>query len=150
MFSSIYLFQIGRRLIFELICDSAKIYAFQESIINLLVRLSMFYFCLNTNSPTVASPYHFFLEEHMFCAQRPLWGREFAIGLVLVILCEPVKVETESRNFSEAQRVVKWQWNRHPFPNILAYVHRDFTVLIDWVINLYMKTATTWPDFNQV
>ena len=27
---------------------------------------------------------------------------EFAISLVLVILCEPVKVESESRNFSKS------------------------------------------------
>ena len=38
----------------------------------------MFYFYLNTNSPTVAPLYHVFLEEtHVFriiCAQRPLSG----------------------------------------------------------------------------
>ena len=35
--------------------------------------------------------------------------REFAISLVLVISCEPVNVETESRNFSalKAQRVYR-------------------------------------------
>ena len=68
----------------------------------------MFYYCLNTNSPTVASPNHFFLEEHMFSEELCI-VREFAIGLVLVISCEPVKVEKESRNFSalEAQHVYK-------------------------------------------
>ena len=35
--------------------------------------------------------------------------REFAISLVLIISCEPVKVEIESRNFSEEQRVYRWQ-----------------------------------------
>ena len=41
------------------------------------------------------------------CAETTLG--EFAISLVLVILCEPVNVETESRNFSdlEAQRVYR-------------------------------------------
>ena len=37
------------------------------------------------------------------CAEATLW--EFAISLVLVISCEPVKVESESRNFSEEQHV---------------------------------------------
>ena len=32
-------------------------------------------------------------------------SREFAISLVLVISCEPVKVESDSRNFSEEQHV---------------------------------------------
>ena len=62
----------------------------------------MFYYCHNTNSPTVVSPNDFLIEEHMF------FRRSCAlIGLVFVISCEPVKVETESRNFSalEAQRV---------------------------------------------
>ena len=38
----------------------------------------LFCFCLNANSPTVASPYHVFLEEtHVFriiCGQRSLSG----------------------------------------------------------------------------
>ena len=36
---------------------------------------------------------------------------EFAISLVLVISCEPVNVEIESRNFSalEEQLVYRWQ-----------------------------------------
>ena len=39
------------------------------------------------------------------CAETTLG--EFAISLILVILCEPVNVKTESRNFLalEAQRV---------------------------------------------
>ena len=40
------------------------------------------------------SPNHFFLEEHMLSEFMPC--RVF----FLVILCEPVKAETESRNFS--------------------------------------------------
>ena len=36
-----------------------------------------------------------FLKKHVF---RPLG--EFAISLILVISCEPVNAETESRNFS--------------------------------------------------
>ena len=63
---------------------------------------------LETPQCSVASPYHVFLEEHVFSiisAQRPLPGS------LLTILCEPVNVETESRNFSdlEAQRVYRWQ-----------------------------------------
>ena len=43
--------------------------------------------------------------QNDMCAETTLC--EFAISLVLVILCEPVHVETESKNFSdlEAQRV---------------------------------------------
>ena len=72
----------------------------------------MFYFCLNIYSPTVASPYHVFLEEthvlRIIFAQRSLLGSLLSV-LVLVILCEPVNVETESRNFLalEAQRVYR-------------------------------------------
>ena len=38
-------------------------------------------------------------------------AEKFAISLGLVISCEPVDVENESRNFSalEAQRVYRWQ-----------------------------------------
>ena len=45
--------------------------------------------------------------QYMY-AETTLW--ESAISLALVILCEPVNVETESRNFSalEAQRVYRW------------------------------------------
>ena len=43
------------------------LHPFQKSRIKLLDCSSMFYFCLNTNSPTVVSPCHvFFFEEHMF------------------------------------------------------------------------------------
>ena len=47
--------------------------------------------------------------QNNMCAETTLG--EFAIRLVLVFLCEPVNVETESRNFSdlEAQRVYRWQ-----------------------------------------
>ena len=36
---------------------------------------------------------------------------EFAISLVLVVLCEPVNVKTESRDFLalEVQHVYRWQ-----------------------------------------
>ena len=65
------------------------------------------------------------------CAETTLG--EFAISLVLVISCEPVNVETESRKFSalEAQRVYRWQLNNQPCSNVLAYVHKDIAVLID-------------------
>ena len=62
------------------------------------------------------------------CVETTL--REFAIKLVLVILCEPDNVETESRNFSdlEVQRV--YTIHNHPCSNILAYLHlyRDIIV----------------------
>ena len=46
--------------------------------------------------------------QNNMCTQTTLG--EFAISLVLVISCEPVNVETESRNFSdlEAQHVYRW------------------------------------------
>ena len=49
------------------------------------------------------------------CFQNNMWTGitlgEFAISSVLVILCEPVNVETGNGNFStfEAQRVYRWQ-----------------------------------------
>ena len=74
--------------------------------------------------------------QNNMCAETTL--RELAIRLILVILCEPVNVETESRNISdlEAQGVYRWQKTiNHPCSNILAYVHlytcRDIAVLID-------------------
>ena len=84
-----------------------------------------FFFCLNTNSPTVASPYHVFLEEtHVF---RTL--RKFAISLVLEIVCESVNVETESRNFSALEACLQVYGNKtimiHPCSNILVYVHKE-------------------------
>ena len=60
----------------------------------------------------------------------------FAISLVLVISCEPVNVETESRNFSalEVQAVCAACLEmaiKQASLLLLAYVHRDITVLID-------------------
>ena len=56
---------------------------------------------IETPQCSVALPYHVFLEEHMFqnnmCTETTLG--EFANRLILVISCEPVNVETESRNF---------------------------------------------------
>ena len=50
-------------------------------------------------------------------------SREFAINLVLLNLCEPVKVKTESRNFSylEGQRV----------SYVHIYIYMAIAVLID-------------------
>ena len=65
---------------------------------------------------------------------------EFAISLVLVISCEPVKVESESRKFSEEQHVYVACLQMAiktitgiPCSNILAKVciYRDITVFID-------------------
>ena len=46
--------------------------------------------------------------QNNMCAETTLW--EFAICLILIISCEPVNVETESRNFTglEAHRVYRW------------------------------------------
>ena len=75
----------------------------------------MFYFCLNTNSQTVASPNHFFLEEHIFSEVG-----KFAIRF------GPVNVETESRNFLalEEQQVYKL--------SILGGNETDIPVPIFW------------------
>ena len=45
----------------------------------------------------------------IICRQKPCLG-EFTISLVLVVSCEPVKVESESRNFS----VTDGNKNNHP------------------------------------
>ena len=68
----------------------------------------MFYFRLNTNSAMLGRvPLTCVLKNTCFqnkmCAEANI--REFAISSLLVISCEPVKVESESRNFSEEQRV---------------------------------------------
>ena len=66
---------------------------------------------IQTPQYSVASPRHVSLKntcfQNIMCAEATL--REFAISLVLVISCEPVKVDGESRNFSEEQRVYRWQ-----------------------------------------
>ena len=62
----------------------------------------MFYFCLNRNSPMFSCI--LFLKNKCFqnkmCTGTTLG--EFTIRLIHVILCEPVNVETESRNFLDA------------------------------------------------
>ena len=58
------------------------------------------------------------------CAEVTLG--EFAISLVLVISCEPVKVDSESRNISEEQRVLPMAIKTIigiPCSNILANVY---------------------------
>ena len=100
---SFHPFQIRRCLIFELICESTKIYAFQKSRINLLNCLSMF-FASEYKLPNSCVLSFLPGRTHVFriiCAQR--W--EFAISLVLVILYEPVNVETESWNFAACLQI---------------------------------------------
>ena len=66
--------------------------------------------------------------KNNMCAETTLG--EFAISLVLAISCEPVNVETESRNFSLYKRSVFTDGIK---TNILPCVHRlyrDITVLI--------------------
>ena len=109
---SFYPFRIRRHLIFELICESAKMYAFQKSKISLLGCLLMFYFA-SIQTPLQLPPLTMSsLKNTCFqnmCAETTL--EESAISLVLVILCVPISVEAECRNFSalEVQCVYRWQ-----------------------------------------
>ena len=59
-----YVFTGNHFELFDLMCESAMIYALQKSRISMLYFLSMFYFCINR--PTVDATYYSFLEEHMF------------------------------------------------------------------------------------
>ena len=47
------------------------------------------------------------VEEHMFFQNNMC--TEATLGEFAISLGEPVKVESESRNFSEEQRVYRWQ-----------------------------------------
>ena len=105
---SFHPFQIRRRLIFELICEFLRFRNQDSSNARLVIDVL---YCINTNSPTVAPPYYVF---RVFTTIA-----EIAIRLVLVITCEPVNVETESRNFSLFHY------------SCLQFVHRDIAILID-------------------
>ena len=111
---SFHSFQIRRRLIFELICLSIKIYAFRNPDLTCWTANRCFIFAsIETPNVQLHPLTMFSLKNTCFqnnmCAETTL--REFAIRLVLIVLCEPVNVETESRNFwdLEAQRVYRWQ-----------------------------------------
>ena len=100
-------FRIRRRLMFELICESAKIYAFQKSVIIPLDCLSMFYFCFkykfsNSCIPLPCLPWKNMCFQNNMCTETTL--REFSISLVLDISCESVNVVTESRSFSAFEK----------------------------------------------
>ena len=117
------------------------------------------YFYLNTNSPTVVPPTVISsLEEHYF--QKNLFAEtavgEFAIGWDRVIMCEPVRVETVSRNFwaSEMWDVnklyminvhVRWQslfqylaYNMMCYNKFAYIVWKIVWILISWFL---MKPA---------
>ena len=111
--SSFHPFPIRRRSIFELFCESIKICAFRnsESTCWTAYRCFLFAYIQTPNvwlRPLTMSSLKNMCFQNM-CAETTL--EEFAISLVLVISCEPVIVETESRNFSdlEAQRVYRWR-----------------------------------------
>ena len=71
---------------------------------------------IQTPQCSVASPYHVSLKNICFQNIAEATFGEFAISLVLVILCEPAKVESESRNFSGTDG----NKNNHSCSNILA------------------------------
>ena len=104
--------QIRIGLIIELICESVKIYVFRNPESNCWTAYQCFIFAsIQTPQCSVASPYLVSLKN--MCFQNNMYAEatlgEFVISLVLVISCEPVKVESESRNFSGEQRVYRWQ-----------------------------------------
>ena len=100
----------------------------------------MFYFCLNTNSLPCL------LEEHVF--SEYIWPkatlREFAISLVLVNSCEPVKVESESRNFSS--EFTDGNKKRSSLFQYFAYVY----IFIGTSLFLFMGNQTVHEDSNNV
>ena len=111
--------RIRRCLMIELICESVKIYAFRNPEYTWWTAYGCFIFAsIQTPQCLVASPDHVSLKNTCFqnsmCAEATL--EELAFSLVLVILCEPVKIESEStcRNFSEEQHVYRWQYKQSP------------------------------------
>ena len=115
-------FGIRRCLI--LICESIKIYAFRNPESTCWTACWCFIFSsIQTPQCSVASLYHNRCFQNNVCAETT--PGEFAISLVLVISCEPVIVETESRNFSDLEA-------QHACSNILAYVH------------IYIGTSPFW------
>ena len=95
-----YQFRTSRHLIFEMICKSTKSLCISN--LNQPARLAyQSLFFLDTNYPTVASLSDLLFSLKSMCFRRICsWGVN-AIRLVTVISCEPVRVETESMNFSE-------------------------------------------------
>ena len=101
--SSFHPFRIRRCLIFELICESIKIYAFRNPDSTCWTAYQCFILPqwklpnVQLLPLTMSSLKNKCFQNNM-CAETTL-----AIRLVLVILCEPVNVETESRNFSDLE-----------------------------------------------
>ena len=94
--------------LFELICESAKIYVFRNPESSIWTGYGYLIFD-SMQTPQQLRPLAMSsLKKHDMC--WPLSGSLLLfIRLVLVFSCEPVNVETESRNFSalEAQRVYR-------------------------------------------
>ena len=72
--------------------------------------------------------------QNNICPETTL--REFTISLVHVITCEPVNVETESRNFTLKKCSVFTDANKTIIPVSIflpkcIYIYRDIAVLID-------------------
>ena len=100
-----YPFLIRRHLIFELICESIKIYAFRNQDSTCWTAYQCFIFAsIETPQCSVVFPFYVLKKacfQNNICAKTTLG--EFAIRLVLLISCEPVNVETESGNFSDLE-----------------------------------------------
>ena len=115
-------------MILELIFESVKYYAFQ----NLLDCLSLFPFWLIPNTPIfscvpMSSSKNMCFQNNMHAATTP---GEFAISLVLVISCEPVNVETESRNISgfgnaACLQIAIKQSSLFQYSCLCAYIYRE-------------------------
>ena len=81
---SFHQFRYRRCLIFELICEPVKIYAFRNPESTCRTAYQCFIFAsIQTPQCSVVSTYHIFLEEHMFSEYvRRDHSREFAISCV--------------------------------------------------------------------
>ena len=84
-------FQIRRRLIFELICESVKIYVLRNPESTFWTAYRCFIFA-SIQSPqcSVASSYHNKCFQNNMCAETT--PGEFAISLAFVISCEPCNI----------------------------------------------------------
>ena len=97
-------FGIKRRLIFELICESAKIYAFQNQPAGMLIDVLFLpqYKLPNSCVPLTMSSLKNMCFQHNMCAEAILG--ELAINLVL-ISCKPLNTPTKR---SHAQYLVEY------------------------------------------
>ena len=92
-------FRTSRHLIFEMICESTKIYAFSNLNQPARLHINLYFFLIQTTLQL--RPLAIFFSLKNMCFRRICsWGVN-AIRLVRVVSFEPVRVETESMNFSE-------------------------------------------------